>query len=238
MTLVNIEGRYGSGKTLIATALAIDAGKPIYSNYKINSPLYTPVTPELLFEIDTGTIVLDEVYTWLESRTSGKPTSIYLSHILNQSRKRDMDFLITDQLLKTVDVRFRDSRDYDIRCKAIPNYKNPIGFRYTIIDLIERSFVRLFLSVETAKTKGYFDTYDTLEIVTSIDDEMMVKVSSSKKGIVRQVEDITDDMLNEGFSKITQSVVRGYVIRNDYPKSYVQMIWDTLKMREALADSD
>ena len=198
MTLVNIEGRYGSGKTLIATIMAVDSGKPIYANYPIKSDRYIPVTPELLFEIDTGIIVLDEVYTWLESRTSGKPSSIYLSHILFQSRKRDMDFLITDQLLKTVDVRFRDMRDYDIRCKAIPNYKNPVGFKYTIIDLIEKNFVRLFLPVEVAKEKGYFDLYDTYQKVTSIDNEMMTKISSSKKGIVKQVDEVVDEILGAG----------------------------------------
>lgn len=234
MTLINLVGKVGSGKTLFMTADVVNSGKPIYANYDIKHKKYKPLTPEMLMNPDLhGAVIgIDEAYAWLESRTSGKDINRYMSYILFQSRKKDMDIYMTDQLASTIDLRFREMVDWEIRCKVIPNYKHPEEFRYIVIDEVERRAYKFKLSIENAKQ--YFKLYNTNQPISPIDDEMMVKVSQSKTDILGQVDDIVDTLLNEcSIKSINKAVIADFCIRNGWPKSYVNMAYNAFKARVA-----
>ena len=237
MTLTNIVGRVGSGKTLFMTADAVNSGRAhIYANYQVNDPRYIALLPEMLMDpnLRDAVILLDEVYAWIESRTSGRDINRYMSYILFQSRKKDIDFYMTEQLLSTVDLRYRDMIDFEVRCKAVPNYKHPEGFVYKIVDVLEQKVYPLYLSIKDAEP--YFKLYDTYQTVHPIDDEMMAKISKSKVSILEEVDSIVDTLLNEGMSgKIQKGVIADYCLRNGYPKSYVDMAWNALLRRQANA---
>src|SRR4030043_860537 len=113
VTLINLVGKVGSGKTLFMTADSVNSGRPIYANYEIRHKKYRALTPELLMDPDLhgAVICLDEAYAWLESRTSGKDINRYMSYILFQGRKKDIDFYMSEQLLSSVDLRYRDMID-------------------------------------------------------------------------------------------------------------------------------
>jgi len=235
-------GSVGSGKTLFATASVLSdilefPDKPIYANYNIKHANYRELFPETLLdaEMSGSNVVIDEAYIWLESRLSGKPMNMYLSYILFQSRKRNMNLYLTDQILGSIDLRFRELTDYEVKCKAVPNVKNPKGFIYKIIDRTgfkPRSFTML-LSLE--KAKPYFEFYDTMELINPIDDELIAKISKSKKNIVKQVDDIVSNVLEEfpGVKKFTKGIIADYCIRNDLPKSFVDMVYNSLLAKHA-----
>ncbi|OGN87470.1 MAG: hypothetical protein A2Z74_04680 [Chloroflexi bacterium RBG_13_46_9] len=234
VTLINLVGKVGSGKTLFMTADSVNSGRPIYANYEIRHKKYRALTPELLMDPDLhgAVICLDEAYAWLESRTSGKDINRYMSYILFQSRKKDMDIYMTDQLSSTIDLRFREMLDWEIRCKVIPTYKHPKEFRYTIIDVAERKAYRFILPIENAKQ--YFGLYNTNQPISPIDDEMMVKISKSKDSILEQVDGIVDAIMNECPIKlINKAVIADFCIRNGWAKSYVDMSYNAFKRRVA-----
>ena len=238
MTLTNLVGRVGSGKTLFMTADAVNSDRSrILSNYAIQDDRYEDLLPEMLMDkaLHDANILLDEVYAWLESRTSGKDINRYMSYILFQGRKKDIDFYMTEQLLSSVDLRYRDLIDYTVKCKAIPNYKNPIGFKYIIIDELEQiAYPPMFLPI--AEAAKYFHLYDSYQPISPIDDEMMLKISKNKVSIIEIVDSIVDTLLNEGMpGKIKKGVIADYCLRNGYPKSYVDMAWNALLRRQANA---
>jgi len=237
MTLINLNGSVGSGKTLFVTASVIQEDKPIYSNYKINHPNYNELFPETLLdaEMSGSNVVIDEAYIWLESRLSGKPINLYLSYILFQSRKRNMDIYLTDQILGSIDLRFRELTDYEIKCKAVPNSKNPKGFVYYIIDRtgFRPRLSKQFLPIE--KAKEYFGFYDTFELINPIDDELVAKISKSNKNIVKQIDEIVVDILGEypHLKKFPKGIVADYCLNNDIPKSFVDKVYNSLLAKSA-----
>ena len=219
------------------TADAVNSDRAhIYANYTVRDPRYVDLLPEMLMDpnLRDAVILLDEVYAWLESRTSGKDINRYMSYILFQSRKKDIDFYMTEQLLSTVDLRYRDMIDYEVRCKAIPNYREPTGFVYKIIDVQENKCYPLYMSIKDAER--YFELYDTYQIVHPIDAEMMNKISKSQVSIIEEVDEIVDTILNEGIQgKIKKGVIADYCWRNNYPKSHVDRVWNALQRRQANA---
>ena len=222
------------------TADAVNSDRKfLYSNYEIKDERYRELLPEVLMDktLRDAIILLDEVYAWLESRTSGRDINRYMSYILFQARKKDIDFYMTEQLLSTVDLRYRDMIDFEVRCKAIPNYKHPVGFRYRITDILERKAYPMYLSIEAASQ--YFHLYDSYQPISPIDDEMMVKISKNKTSIIEEVDSIVNTLLNEGFAKkITKAVIADYCLRNGYPKSYVDMAYNAFKGKMARASID
>lgn len=220
------------------TADALNSGREIYSNYEVFDQRYHELTPEILIDpqIHGAAILLDEAYAWLESRTSGKDINRYMSYILFQGRKSDNDFYMTEQLLSTIDLRYRDMIDYEIRCKAVPNYRHPQAFQYRIIDVLERVEYKLVLPIEEARR--YFPLYNTYQRVSPIDAELMVKVSKSKTSIIETVDEIVDDILNSGSqTRITKAIVSDYCLRHNHPKSYVEMAYNALRSRMAKAQN-
>jgi hypothetical protein len=63
-------------------------------------------------------LIIDEAYVWLESGTSGKETNRYFSYVLEQCRKRTVDFIIIAQLRSMIDKRFRLDADYTIHAES------------------------------------------------------------------------------------------------------------------------
>ena len=238
MTLVNMTGSVGSGKTLFATAAVLmDKDRPIYANYKIKSDNYRELLPETLLnaEMTGSNVVIDEAYIWLESRLSGKPMNLYLSYILFQSRKRNMDMYLTDQILGTIDLRFRELTDYEVKCKSVPNAKNPKGFFYKIIDRtgFKPNSFTMYLPIE--KAAKYFNFYDSWELINPIDDELIAKISKSKKKIVEQVDEIVLDILGEypNLKKFPKGIVADFCLNNDLPKMFVELVYNSLLSKSA-----
>jgi pantothenate kinase-related protein Tda10 len=183
MSLISIHGPLGSGKTTFLTWLAMLKSQqqkqrtgeylPILSNYEIEWPSYQAVLPEMLAEINNPTFVaLHEAYSWLEARHSGSSAlSTYLSYILFESRKRKIDFGIDDQLLTTIDVRFRLLTDFDVSCK-----RRRDGFHYLIKSA--ESIKKCFLSFEQAEY--IFTRFDTYKHSDAVDKNLLAKISVDK----------------------------------------------------------
>ena len=161
-TLTHIIGNVRQGKTLLATILALKSKKPIYANYKIYSDKWRPLQLQDLFDIpDNSIIVLDEAYTWIESRSSMRDVNKYVSYLLTQAGKRDLDIITTAQIYKSIDVRFRLLANLIIFTEKLPREDGLFNFRYTFISNNTNKTKQLILTYE--KAKKYFDKYNTKE---------------------------------------------------------------------------
>jgi ABC-type multidrug transport system ATPase subunit len=158
--IIGIFGEMGSGKTLLLTILgkyAYDMGYKIYSNYKVNFE-YTPVDIFQLLDmnLENCVLLLDEAYNYLDARLSQTQINTLLSHLVFQTRKRNVHLLFTAQLLRSVDVRLRNLLNLIIVAQKVNK-----GFKYTIFK--ETKVFSLYLKEKDAKK--FYTLYNTYEVI-------------------------------------------------------------------------
>lgn len=158
--IILVCGLLGSGKTLLLTYFAsLEKKTNIYANFNIKVPNFKRVSPSELENIIAGLLLIDEAYSWLESRTSGSIENRYLTNRVGfNSRKRELTVVVSAQILSSIDVRFRKLAEYIIM--AMGYSKKYDGYVYYISD---RVTTRIFvLPMKTAKK--LYKIYDTLEV--------------------------------------------------------------------------
>lgn len=167
MPLILIVGQRGSGKTLLIVKLMKNVKRPIYSNFEIKHKYYRKLKIIDFLDMKPNCeILLDEGYTWVESRSSMKYQNLFASYIVFQLRKTNRNIYVTVQDISTIDIRYRKQWDYLIQCKRVTNSKieeKEWDFKYKIYDKKKQSSKQLVLPY--SKAKGLFDLYDTNEIV-------------------------------------------------------------------------
>lgn len=220
--LVAVIGEIGSGKTLYMTRKALSIKREVFSNYKINIPNYKPLTIFNLIEFPTNiTMFLDEAYTWLESRTSGKKLNRILSYLIFESRKINVDVYASAQLFGTIDIRFREQANKLVICRRVKHgfiyhIKRKVLTRQFKIKILTKTY---FLSNKNAKF--YYPYYDTLEVIDPSDkqdlildilkrypEQLKVKVKDIAKAIADNLTVITHDSVKSAL--FTSGIPIGY----------------------------
>src|SRR5688572_27043115 len=112
MALWALVGKMGGGKTLTMTyflaILYAELKLRVMTNYKLNFPKrdngYVPELIDMNLMLDPKNtqmmncaIGLDEFWLWMDSRNSSSKVNKAISHILLQSRKRNVEIFITAQ---------------------------------------------------------------------------------------------------------------------------------------------
>jgi len=178
-------------------------------------------------QYDKALILLDEAYTWLESRVSGSRLNRYVSYVLFQSRKRGLDFVLSAQLSITLDIRFRDLCDLFVLAN-----KQQKGFQYLLVtkSLKMRSVLLPYGYAE----KKLYDIYDTTEIVKPFEHEdLNVEVSlmtnpNKANMMVNEVVEEIKKRLN-GDEKITHAAVMDFLLQLEKPLSLEPFVYARLK---------
>lgn len=235
--LIGIIGNIGSGKSLLNRVLMEFSERDILANFNVSEvERYKRLELlDLLNLKDNVDIFIDEGYTWLESRTSLKKVNRFISYIILQSRKRQIDIYITVQLFGSIDLRFRENCDIIIVCQALKNKKKQLlGFNYRILEKRYNGFYlrnSLFLSYDTAKL--FFNLYDTYEIIQPADylnlqlDILKDNVSELKQKLDELIEPIYQMLVNDN-KKITKVNILAYLslfkISKDFHKYMVNKI--------------
>lgn len=226
MSLTVIMGGLGSGKTLLATLIAKNTrDRPVLSNYKLNLPNYQPLTPSMIPAQESSCLMLiDECYTWLESRTSGKDLNRYLSYVLFQSRKRRIDLVMTLQLLGSMDVRFRELADYYVVAERIPE-----GHIYWWYDRGRRTSTTFFLPIESAEK--LYGLYDTLEIIKTPQDIGKELTLADPDDIDKAIADLIDKALDIApLEQWDLGAVKAFIMQERYPYTYASKVFDQMKL--------
>jgi len=117
MVLFAIVGELGAGKTLALSYLAwsnwYKKKRKIFSNYNFYGFPYTHVdTIPSLDKMKEGFFAGDELWLWLDSRSSKSEKQKIIASILLKSRKRGITIAYTTQSFHQVEKRIRDITDF------------------------------------------------------------------------------------------------------------------------------
>lgn len=90
-------------------------GRDIFSNYNLYGIPFTKVKSlEDLENMRDGFFAADELWLWLDARTSTKQINKVTSDILLKSRKRGLTYCFTSQNMKQLDTRVRNVLDFTV----------------------------------------------------------------------------------------------------------------------------
>lgn len=228
--LVIILGPKGSGKTLFSTTRALKSIRGVYSNYRIDIENYNHLEVMDLVDINNNVdIFIDEAYVWLESRISGFFLNRFLSYMLWQSRKRDIDMYLTAQKFRALDVRFREECDVIVRCKARINLKKD-DFHFSIFWIAENKVNRFVLKYKDAEALfPLFDTYQIIEPYTREQLEFELLKRDPERRWEKAME-IGNQIGKENDKKdLTHPILRARLMKKGIDKSFEPLVYVYLK---------
>lgn len=109
------------------------------------------------------TLLLDEIGKWWDSRNSYSWLNRFLAYFVDQSRKRNLNLVFTDQHIGALDIRGRQSVDKLVRCvcQYIPDTEIPYKFHYWILDTNFET--TKYYTIEAELAKFIYPYYKTEE---------------------------------------------------------------------------
>jgi len=167
MVLFCITGELGSGKTLGLTFLGFKnwmfRKQKIYSNYHLYQIPYIYIDGiDKLDQMRDGFVMCDEMWIILDSRCSRSIANRLTSSILLKSRKRDLTYCFTAQMLDLLDKRIRKILDFT----AYPILNAPESV--CKVSVFRTGFPKTGSYMKTFyfNTEHIFNCYDTREEIT------------------------------------------------------------------------
>ncbi len=107
--------KLGTGKTLCLTYMAWKnhlKGMKLFTNYNLVGLPHTRIrNAEDIVAMKDGFAALDELWTWVDARQSGKKKNKFITLVLAKSRKRGLDIAYTTQRFYNIDIRVRQVTD-------------------------------------------------------------------------------------------------------------------------------
>lgn len=175
--IIGIIGKRGSGKTLtMAKEIAelVRKGRTVYTNFHISKEPFTKKQQERIklvsddffknykdMKLYNCGVFLDEIYVYIDSRTSMSKRNKIMSYFFNQTRKRDVDLYYTTQFLHQVDRRLRSNTEMFIFPKLFKKKgSNDVWIRLNYMLVGDNKQFK-----ETYLGNNYFKYYKTDEII-------------------------------------------------------------------------
>lgn len=230
MGVILLRGDVGNGKSLFATALSLEdeEERPIWSNFEIKSKRYHPLELTDLNKKIKGAaiVIIDEAYGSADARYSGKASNQYLSYIVMQMRKRELDIIVIAQLDGMLDKRLRMMASWVVDCEI-----GDAGFSY-VISFPKKALARpigFFMPLEIAQE--YFPKYNTMEIINAIDEDLEFKLVN-KATLLPEIDRVVGEMMKVAPpEQWTQGTVEAYFLDNHLPHAEAKLAYQRIKLR-------
>jgi len=150
--IILILGKTGTGKTMLATYLALKLKKPIRANYHIFHPNAT--FQKIPVPAKNTTLIYDDIYS-IPSRFQNVLEFI----VANLSRKLDIDLILTAQRNIFITKTLREIAHSVIMCERCLKHENEFIIDTTIVENYEAKTMKFNIPFAVAKV------YDTKEII-------------------------------------------------------------------------
>ncbi len=212
MTITIIIGELGRGKTLTMTYFLLRdkvlLNRKIYANYNLLFADRIIYYPKELFELQEGSLGLDEGWIWINARATHSTQNKIINHLLLSSRKINLDVYITAQSFKQIDVWIRRICDIVVLPTFVNSQKCYIDY-YTP-DMI-------FIKREKFKPEPIFKLYNTRQIIPQPSIIKVIELIEKDKEILKTIEEYGDEIAIEQISE-------KYAINKNQAKSVLKYL--------------
>lgn len=233
-------GNIGEGKTIFLVYLcwklhcwnlqvAEKYRVPIFTNFMLKYPEARSIGVSDLLQaggLKSGFMVLQEAYTWMESRASSSLLNRYVSYFIFQSRKRNVDVFADAQLGSTIDLRLYElAHIIGLARKDMPN--RVFTYQFAIRSGLGIRLVKVKLPMLIASM--FWDDYNTDEPAPPLGVEelqfQMDKYSPVKINV--RVDDMVSKLLGEG--KYSNAVYYVNNVPHKFAEIPYRLGWDNPK---------
>lgn len=177
---MGIVGDRGSGKTLTMARTCIEMlqkGRTIYTNFHLNKNSINKKYHNKINLLDNEffknykdmqlyncCVFIDEVYVYIDSRSSMSKRNRIWSYFINQTRKRDVDLYFTTQFFRQVEIRLRMNTEFFILPTCLTDRQT--GKTIIVNKILANRDILILIKEERFIANDYFNIYDTDEIIT------------------------------------------------------------------------
>lgn len=226
----DINGDVGSGKSLLMVLFAkLQEGKtPIFANFHLNLKGATLIDVNDLEGINSGLLLIDEAYSWLESRTSTSRLNQYMARIIFQSRKRRLNMFAAEQMRSSIDLRFRDMSSLTIL--ALGKKTVDSDFEYVYQKNYQLGRFRIPISL----AKKLYPLYDTYEFPMTPPSEF--EPNRLNKTVKKTVTALKKKY-KKNVTKLTKGMIKDYLMeKKTFERGLHESIYARIK-REKIAEA-
>jgi len=172
--IIAFVGQLGTGKTLGMTNMVsynyAVLGKTIYSNYHLKRIPYVPVTSlDQINEMRDGVFAADELWSWVDSRTTKTKRNQMIAKIALVARKRGVDIFYTTQNFHQIEKRIRDITNIVIKPMLNGNKTICTMLWYDRMEIDDKRPKPFYISKFYAP--AVFNLYDTREEIGDLDED-------------------------------------------------------------------
>lgn len=232
----DLNGGVGTGKTLLLTLFAkmCEGKMPIYANFTLKVKGAKLITINDLEGINSGLLLIDEAYAWLESRTSTSRLNQYMSRIIFQSRKRRLHMFAAEQIRSSIDLRFRDMSALTIlaldKNQDMDNNDDSLSFDY----VYQRNYRLGNIHIPMKLARKLYPLYDTYEFPQTPPSEF--EPNRLNKTIKKTITELKKKY-GKNVTRLTKSMISDYLMeKKNFERGLHESIYARIK-REGIAEA-
>ena len=146
--------------TILSQFFALQ-GLTVYSNYTLKGSEPLKKANDIL-KITDGIVALDEFWITMDSRAW--KNNVFLTHWINQTRKKNLIVMYTTQTFRQIDIRVRNATDYLIFCRKVSSVVSPPYHKLSIVCNATQTLVKT-LKISKENAAIFFNFYDSFEVL-------------------------------------------------------------------------
>lgn len=162
---IGFTGGLGSGKTkgmvYFGRYFNYLCKLPVYTNFYTSFGIQVQTWKELT-EQNSAIVLLDELYILMDSRFSGavkfsKNSSVFRTHFMLQTRKKNMIVMYTSQSMSQIDKRVKLITDYIFLCEKLKGIH-----RYTQLDMSTNMIGKTYRIKNINEANNWYNTNEII----------------------------------------------------------------------------
>jgi hypothetical protein len=149
----------------------------------------------------------------------------------------DKDFLLTEQLNRTIDVNFRELADYLVKASHLDEGQPSERFRYSLYEGATGHYIGTWDMSYSYVKKHLFPLYDTKHKIKTNKDMGKELILVDPKDIEKELNKIIPDLQEEApLSAWNKGMIKDYCFQHMYPSKFADVIYARVK-RQLAKDS-